>query len=169
MQANSGELSALSRTLNDRESAIKSGMIVQETRYEVTAACLALASALALALALVLALASHVLGQLQMTVHVLQVHRFHPPLAYGRTMDGSPETSEGCALYAASKGPTGCQAFAVITYRSASTQLQAVPSTHKLHALSAWVRVVQDCCQPWSWHGGYVATPGCLSSCSAIR
>ena len=50
---------------------------------------------------------------------VLQVHRYHPPLVYGRSMDSNPEASEGCAMYAARKGPTGSPTFAVITYRCA--------------------------------------------------
>ena len=49
----------------------------------------------------------------------MQVHRFHPPLAYGRTMDTPPETSEGCALCRVAQGPSGKPAYAVITYECA--------------------------------------------------
>ncbi|KAK9807386.1 hypothetical protein WJX73_010496 [Symbiochloris irregularis] len=45
-----------------------------------------------------------------------EVHRYHPPLAYGRSMDTAPETSEGCAICQIDQGPSGDTAFAVITY-----------------------------------------------------
>ena len=35
-------------------------------------------------------------------------------------MDSNPEASEGCALYAAKRGPTGSPTYAVITYRCAA-------------------------------------------------
>lgn len=45
-----------------------------------------------------------------------QVHRFHPPLAYGRTMGCSPEASVGAALCKVERGLTGQPCFGVITY-----------------------------------------------------
>jgi hypothetical protein len=45
-----------------------------------------------------------------------QVHRFHPPLAYGRTMGCSPEASVGAALCKMDRGLTGQPCFGVITY-----------------------------------------------------
>jgi hypothetical protein len=54
------------------------------------------------------------------TVHrllTLQVHRFHPPLAYGRTMGCAPEASVGAALCKVEQGPTGQPCFGVITYK----------------------------------------------------
>lgn len=49
-------------------------------------------------------------------VYVLQVHRFHPPLAYGRTMGCTPEASVGAALCKVEQGITGQPCFGVITY-----------------------------------------------------
>ena len=47
-----------------------------------------------------------------------QVHRHHPPLVYGRGSLGlAPEFSEGAAVCAVPRGPTGQPTFAVVTYR----------------------------------------------------
>ena len=49
-----------------------------------------------------------------------QVHRHHPPLVYGRGSLGlAPEFSEGAAVCAVDRGPTGQPTFAVVTYRRA--------------------------------------------------
>lgn len=56
-----------------------------------------------------------------------EVHRYHPPLAYGRTMDTPPETSEGCALCRVAQGPSGCPAYAVITYEMPNISARMVP------------------------------------------
>ncbi len=51
------------------------------------------------------------------TVHaVTQVHRHHPPLVYGRTMGGSPETSEGIALCRVEGGDGAPTFYGLITY-----------------------------------------------------
>lgn len=47
---------------------------------------------------------------------VLQVHRFHPPLAYGRTMGCAPDASVGAALCRVDRGITGKPCYGVITY-----------------------------------------------------
>lgn len=46
-----------------------------------------------------------------------EVHRHHPPLVYGRSMTEEPELSEGAAICRLEEGPTGCPAYAVITYK----------------------------------------------------
>ena len=120
-QVSASELPALSKTLDDREAAIRGGMTVQDTRFEV--------------------FTQHLTASARRTglswQHV-QVHRFHPPLAYGRSMDAAgPEHSEGCALYAASRGPTGCPAFAVITYRQAACCLLDFARPAAEHAAGA--------------------------------
>jgi hypothetical protein len=49
-----------------------------------------------------------------------QVHRHHPPLAYGRTMGHTdPEESVGAALCAVERGPAGAPVYGFITYRRA--------------------------------------------------
>jgi len=51
------------------------------------------------------------------------VHRHHPPLVYGRGSLGlAPEFSEGAALCALDKGPTGLPTYAVVTYRRAAPE-----------------------------------------------
>lgn len=47
---------------------------------------------------------------------VAQVHRFHPPLAYGRTMGCAPDASVGAALCKVEPGITGKACFGIITY-----------------------------------------------------
>ena len=46
----------------------------------------------------------------------VQVHRYHPPLIYGRTMDGTPETSTGLGLVREEASVYGTPTFALITY-----------------------------------------------------
>lgn len=46
---------------------------------------------------------------------VVQVHRYHPPLIYGRTMGGVPEQSEGCAMCRV-EGASG-PVYGIITYQ----------------------------------------------------
>eukprot|EP00879_Flechtneria_rotunda_P009793 GHRR01010243.1.p1 GENE.GHRR01010243.1~~GHRR01010243.1.p1 ORF type:complete len:117 (+),score=22.50 GHRR01010243.1:182-532(+) len=77
--AQPAELQALVRILDDRETAIKNGMTINQQRYE--------------------------------------VQRFHPPLAYGRTMGCASEQSVGAALCRVEPGINGQPCFAVITYR----------------------------------------------------
>ncbi|KDD73105.1 hypothetical protein H632_c2533p0, partial [Helicosporidium sp. ATCC 50920] len=45
-----------------------------------------------------------------------EVHRFHPPLVYGRSMDGNPEESTGVALCSVPRGLGGSHTFCLITY-----------------------------------------------------
>ncbi len=48
-----------------------------------------------------------------------QVHRFHPPLMYGRVMQGvEPDAAEGAVLYAV-QNSSGRPAFAFATYKCA--------------------------------------------------
>ena len=63
----------------------------------------------------------------------MQVHRHHPPLVYGRDSLGlAPEFSEGAAVCAVDRGPTGLPTFAVVTYRR---EPAAHPAGHALFGL----------------------------------
>eukprot|EP00743_Colponemidia_sp_Colp-15_P002267 GILK01002457.1.p1 GENE.GILK01002457.1~~GILK01002457.1.p1 ORF type:complete len:149 (-),score=18.41 GILK01002457.1:111-518(-) len=53
------------------------------------------------------------------------VHRFHPPLVYGRR--GGPEDGEGIAFCKAVRGSNGKSVFAVITYVFPTLSARAVP------------------------------------------
>ncbi len=56
------------------------------------------------------------------------MHRHHPPLVYGRGSLGlAPEFSEGAALCALDKGPTGLPTYAVVTYRRGFQDLMRCP------------------------------------------
>lgn len=46
-----------------------------------------------------------------------QVHRYHPPLIYGRTMGLQPELTVGLALCRVEKGLNGHPCYALITYK----------------------------------------------------
>ncbi len=48
---------------------------------------------------------------------ITQVHKHHPPLVYGRTMKGSPETSEGFAVCQVTPAAGGPAVYGVITYQ----------------------------------------------------
>ncbi|KAF6258638.1 hypothetical protein COO60DRAFT_1470892 [Scenedesmus sp. NREL 46B-D3] len=61
-----------------------------------------------------------------------EVHRFHPPLAYGRTMGGAPEASVGAALCKVERGLTGQPCFGVITYNMPNLSARMVPILQQL-------------------------------------
>lgn len=48
---------------------------------------------------------------------VSQVHRHHPPAVYGRTMGGTPESSEGAAIFKVENGLSGGPAYGFISYQ----------------------------------------------------
>mmetsp|Transcript_462 Transcript_462/g.959 ORF Transcript_462/g.959 Transcript_462/m.959 type:complete len:138 (-) Transcript_462:539-952(-) len=56
-----------------------------------------------------------------------EVHRHHPPLVYGRTMGGPPETSEGCAICKIEQGLDGVAAYGMITYKMPNVSARMVP------------------------------------------
>eukprot|EP00878_Enallax_costatus_P027745 GHUV01029895.1.p1 GENE.GHUV01029895.1~~GHUV01029895.1.p1 ORF type:complete len:122 (+),score=25.09 GHUV01029895.1:43-408(+) len=56
-----------------------------------------------------------------------EVHRYHPPLAYGRTMGCAPEASVGAALCKVDKGITGQPCYGVITYVMPNLSARMVP------------------------------------------
>lgn len=58
-----------------------------------------------------------------------EVHRHHPPLAYGRTMGArDPDDSVGAALCAVMDGTaTGAPCFGFITYRMPNLSARMVP------------------------------------------
>ncbi|KAG2485022.1 hypothetical protein HYH03_016225 [Edaphochlamys debaryana] len=86
------ELKGLQALYNDRDEAIRHGMNVLGTRYE--------------------------------------VHRYHPPLVYGRTMGGVPEQSEGIALCRVeAKG--GQSVYGLITYQMPNISARMVPLLQK--------------------------------------
>lgn len=58
-----------------------------------------------------------------------EVHRYHPPLIYGRTMGGVPEQSEGCAMCRV-EGPSGVM-YGVITYQMPNISARMVPLLQK--------------------------------------
>lgn len=113
-QLDPSELQELITLLDDREAAIKQGMRIAGQRYEVW---------------VVAAAAGCVERPAWMPQRKkanqrpstpwslgLQVHRFHPPLAYGRTMGCAPDASVGAALCKVERGVTGKPCFGVITY-----------------------------------------------------
>jgi hypothetical protein len=57
----------------------------------------------------------------------MQVHRYHPPLVYGRTMGtGPPENSEGIALCKIENTADGVPAYGLITYTWVSQILVSI-------------------------------------------
>ncbi|KAG1655782.1 hypothetical protein FOA52_013083 [Chlamydomonas sp. UWO 241] len=88
-QADPSELKTLAVVFVERDAAIRTGMMVGGTRYE--------------------------------------VHRFHPPAVYGRTMGGTPETSEGAAVYKVDVGTSGGPAYCFITYQMPNISARMVP------------------------------------------
>lgn len=88
-QPSQAELHVLTKVLDDRENAVRSGLVIDGQRYE--------------------------------------VHRFHPPLAYGRTMGCAPEASVGAALCKVDTGITGQPCFGVITYVMPNLSARMVP------------------------------------------
>ncbi len=48
---------------------------------------------------------------------LMQVHRHHPPLVYGRSMTEEPEHSEGAAVCKEERGVQGKPMYSVITYQ----------------------------------------------------
>ncbi|WIA18377.1 hypothetical protein OEZ85_009839 [Tetradesmus obliquus] len=61
-----------------------------------------------------------------------EVHRFHPPLAYGRTMGCAPEASVGAALCMVQQGLSGQPCFGVITYNMPNLSARMVPILQQL-------------------------------------
>lgn len=56
------------------------------------------------------------------------MHRWHPPLVYGRsTADCEPEDSTGIALVRVDRGPGGGPAFALATYEMPQLSARMVP------------------------------------------
>jgi hypothetical protein len=55
------------------------------------------------------------------------VHKHHPPLVYGRTMKGTPESSEGWAMCEVPRPGGGGTAFGVITYTMPNVSARMVP------------------------------------------
>ncbi|KAL6769191.1 hypothetical protein ACKKBF_B17830 [Auxenochlorella protothecoides x Auxenochlorella symbiontica] len=55
-----------------------------------------------------------------------EVHRFHPPLVYGRTMDGDAETSTGIAILKVDSGKYGSPTYALITYEMPNVSARMV-------------------------------------------
>lgn len=51
------------------------------------------------------------------TLCIVQVHRHHPPLVYGRSMCEDPEHSEGAAICRVERGPQGQAVYAAVTYQ----------------------------------------------------
>mmetsp|Transcript_4511 Transcript_4511/g.7631 ORF Transcript_4511/g.7631 Transcript_4511/m.7631 type:complete len:165 (+) Transcript_4511:89-583(+) len=56
-----------------------------------------------------------------------EVHRHHPPLVYGRSMTGTPESSEGVAVCRVEAGPGGQPAYGLITYSMPNISARMVP------------------------------------------
>lgn len=56
-----------------------------------------------------------------------ELHQHHPPLAYGRTMSGDPETSEGAAICRVEDGLGGRACYGVITYQMPNLSARMVP------------------------------------------
>lgn len=88
-EVNQAELKSIPALFDDRDEAIKQGIIVKGTRYE--------------------------------------VHRHHPPLIYGRTMGGSPETSEGIAVCKVDNPSGGPAHIGLITYAMPNVSARMVP------------------------------------------
>ena len=93
--------------MGNRDDAIRNGIIVSGTRYEVGGTSTMLHHYCLLP-------SSDSWSGLLLP----KVHRHHPPLVYGRTMGGHmPEHSEGCAVCKVEAGITGCPCYGLITYK----------------------------------------------------
>lgn len=62
---------------------------------------------------------------------LMQVHRHHPPLVYGRTMGGVPENSEGAAVCKVEGGRGGQPCYGAITYAMPNISARMVPMLQK--------------------------------------
>ncbi|GIL44605.1 hypothetical protein Vafri_2128 [Volvox africanus] len=60
-----------------------------------------------------------------------EVHRYHPPLIYGRTMGAVPEESEGCAICKIDNGLGGHACYGLITYQMPNISARMVPILQK--------------------------------------
>ena len=111
MQASPAEMQSLQSLFGAREDALRTGIVLQNKRYEVRKPgtqwqllCCFLCT----------------LCCITVDVRCWQVHRHHPegpdPLVYGRTMVGDPELSEGAAVHMLASHHVGGPIVSVVTY-----------------------------------------------------
>ncbi len=101
-QADPSELAALPKSFRDRDSAIRSGLTLGGRRYEVwSRAGVGLYTTC---------------GHPHNHLHSTQIHQHHPPVMYGRTMDGPVENTEGIALVAGQQSNSRPTWYTVVTY-----------------------------------------------------
>ena len=101
-------MQSLQSLFGAREDALRTGIVLQNKRYEVRTSgiqwhflCFLLSSSCCI-------------------VACWQVHRHHlegpDPLVYGRTMGGDPEVSEGAAVHMLASHQAGGAIISVVTY-----------------------------------------------------
>jgi hypothetical protein len=123
-QARESEFKPITALMGDRDDAIRNGVHLDGVRHEVrTLQHLVLSHPCMPALSShhVIACAQSGLCSLSTPLTLCrspwQVHRHHPPLVYGRTMDGKePDHSTGVAVCKVEKGITGQPCYGVITF-----------------------------------------------------
>ncbi len=133
-----GELQQLAGCFADRDTAVQQGLRLEGRRYEVRS--------LAHRRSLLCSVPTHhprTTCSLSLSVQqprscptcplglsLLQVHRHHPPLVYGRSMaDCEPETSTGIAVCRvdSSRLPGGVPAYVAATWEQPHTSARVVP------------------------------------------
>ena len=138
-QSSVDERLALADLYRSREDAITNGVVVEGRRYEVRSlfvkgvmpmanpvcvnacveySCLQdfLSTAAQTCCTALTPCKDFIHGRALLSFFQAQVHRYHPPLIYGRTMDGTPETSTGLGLVREEASVYGTPTFTLITY-----------------------------------------------------
>ena len=121
LQAFPAELHSLQSLFGPREAALRTGIVLQNKRYEV----IFLVSAPGRSACCIGRSSPCIKTMLIIYVHCLQVHRHHiegpDPLVYGRTMTNEPELTEGAAVHMLPGSQAGAPIFSVVTYEYAPT------------------------------------------------
>lgn len=124
-----GEPQQLAASFEGRDAAMSRGLRLEGRRYEVRCAAAALrAHGKATKCSRPFGPCLPPRQSLPSTCH-LQVHRYHPPLVYGRSMvDCEPEQSTGIAVCRVDRSRLGARpCYIAVTYEQPQTSARIVP------------------------------------------